>query len=79
MVPLCVALPSDIDLSQSVSNSLLPQLISTLKSTNTNVREASLRASMDLMGRSHDTAALQSMAEVLIKALKDGPINCMQC
>jgi hypothetical protein len=78
MVPLCVALPSEIDLSQSMSKNLLSQLTSSLKSTNTNIREASLRATMDLIRRSHDTTALQSMAEVLIKNLKDGPINCMQ-
>ena len=70
--PLCKALSPEIDLSQAVSKNLLPQLLSSLKSTNSNVREASQHASTILFARCDESIALQAIAEALLKALKEG-------
>jgi hypothetical protein len=71
---LCSALRSEIDLSEPVSQKLLPQLISSLKSTNVTIRDASQLASKILLARCHSPEALQKIAEVLLKSLKDGNI-----
>jgi hypothetical protein len=62
----------EIDISQALSNRLLPQLVASLKSTNANVREAGQQAGLDLLTRCHSQDALQAMAETLMKTLKDG-------
>jgi beta-glucosidase-like glycosyl hydrolase len=69
---LCTALRSEIDLSRAVSKSLLAQLISAIKSTNANVRDASQRATLDLIKRCSEIEALTAIAEILTKAIKDG-------
>jgi hypothetical protein len=51
--------------------------MSSLTSTNVNVREASQRATTDLIVRCHDAAALQSIVNALIKTLKDGRLNAI--
>lgn len=74
---LCSALRPEIDLSQAVSKNLLPPLISSLTSANVNIREASRRAIIELIARCHDSTALESIATVLIKTLKNGAINAV--
>src|SRR5437762_12329417 len=74
---LCSALRPEIDLSQAVSKNLLPQLISSLTSTNVIIREASHRATTELMARCHISTALLSIANILIKTLKDGTIKAV--
>jgi hypothetical protein len=64
-----------IDLSQTVSKNLLPQLVSSLRATNANVRDAGQRASTELIARCRTPEALQAIVENLIKALKDGIFN----
>jgi hypothetical protein len=71
---ICSSLRPEIDLSEPVSQKLLPQLISSLKSTNVIIRDASQNANMVLIARCHSPEALQKIAEVLMKSLKDGNI-----
>jgi len=69
---LCMALCDEIDVSQGVSKHLLPQLISSIKSTKPNIRDASQEATSLLLSRCQNAEALQSIGETLIKTLKDG-------
>ena len=68
---LGVSLPSEIDFSTALSKNLLPQLISSLRSTNLVIREASQKSSMALIARCNDPEALKSISETLVKAHKD--------
>lgn len=67
-----MALCDQIDISHGVSKTLLPQLISSIKSTKANIREASQEATLLLLSRCQNPEALKSIGETLIKTLKDG-------
>ena len=69
---LCMALCSEIDLSNGVSKTLLPQLISSIKSTKANIREASREGTVLLLSRCRNPEALKTIAETLIKTIKEG-------
>jgi len=69
---LCRSLKIGIDFSKATSSKLLPQLITALKSTNVAVRDASQSSARELLARCNDSVRLGSMAEVLIRTIKDG-------
>lgn len=69
---LTAALRPDVDFSKGISDHLLPQLLSSLKSTNSSIRDASQQASKLLIARCRTPELLRGIAEALHKALKDG-------
>jgi hypothetical protein len=72
MPPLCLALNKDTDLSNAVAKTLLPQLLTSLKSTNASIRDSSLQAGLALLSRCHDIAVLKTISDLLMKTLKEG-------
>ena len=62
----------EVDFSEGVSSKLLPQLISSLKSSNPTIRDAALETAILLLSRCRTAASLTVMAQNLVKTLKDG-------
>jgi hypothetical protein len=59
-------------MSTPVAEKLMPPLLSSLKSKDLAVRDASQHATMVLMAHSRSPEALQLITDYLFKALKDG-------
>jgi Generalcontrol nonderepressible 1 (Gcn1) N-terminal len=59
-------------LSNAVAKTLLPQLLTSLRSTNASIRDSGLKAGLALLSRCHDVAGLKTISDLLMKTLKDG-------
>lgn len=70
IVALAQSLPEDIDLSSAVATKLLKPILSSLASTNANVREGAAHSLAALLVRKQDTTALENVVKDLLGNVK---------
>ncbi|KAG9251722.1 armadillo-type protein [Emericellopsis atlantica] len=73
--PLVASLPKSYDLSKILKERLLKPLLSSIKSSNVQVRTGAVGSFKDLVSRSHDEALLQAIVEEVLNPLKGGKLS----
>lgn len=75
VTPLISSLPKEIDLSEPLKDKLLKQLVNCLKSTNPAIRTGAVTTFNAALGRCHDQAAIEKIADEILTPLKSGKIT----
>lgn len=75
LVPLVASLPADFDLSKILKEKLLKHLLSSIKSSNAQVRTGAVNSFRELVSRSGDEKMLAGIAEEVLAPLKSGKLS----
>lgn len=75
VVPMILALPESMDLSEILHGNLLKPLLSNVKSTNATIRAGALRTFQALAARSHDETLIGKVADEILNPLKQGKVT----
>lgn len=73
--PFISSLPRDFDLSLVLKGRLLKPLLSSIKSSNPQVRAGAVASFRDIVSRCHDDKALESVVEEVLNPLKGGKLS----
>lgn len=72
--PLVAALPESIDLSPMLEGNLLKHLISSVKSSNSNIRQGSVRAFQAIVSKCRTESILNNVVDDVLTPLKGGKL-----
>lgn len=73
--PLVVSFPKQFDLSKVLKDKLLKPLLSSIKSSNAQVRTGAVACFRDIVARSSDESALAGVVDEIVNPLKSGKLS----